>query len=70
MRVFYVEILCKIGSERFIESGLLEHYGEYLIYRDLRQGFIESYKSMRDFKEHLVYDKEDFNQYCKLVELR
>jgi hypothetical protein len=71
MRYYYTQILCKNGftGDWFIEEGLLEDHFEYLVYRDLVQGYGEFYRNFDDFKKSMVHDLKDFKKYCSLVEL-
>jgi hypothetical protein len=72
MRSFYVQILCKnsYANEWFIEQGILDDHKEYLVYRDLDQGFPECFESLNHFKNSMVHDLKDFKKYCSLVELK
>lgn len=71
MRFFYVQTLCKYWykNDWFIEDGLLEDYGEYLVYRDLKEGEGELYESLSHFKKSMVFDLKDFKKYCLMLEL-
>jgi hypothetical protein len=72
MRAFYIQILCKYCDENiwFIEEGILDDHGEYLVYRDLKQGYGEFYETLTHFKKSMVHDLREFKKYCRMLELK
>jgi hypothetical protein len=72
LKNYYVQTLCKYWYKDvwFIQDGLLEDYGEYLVYRDLKTEYIELYKSRTHFKKSMVFDLKDFKKYCIMLELK
>jgi hypothetical protein len=72
MKNYYIQILCKYcdTGEWFIEEGILDDHGDYLVYRDLKQGYGELYDNLNHFKKSMVYDLRDFKKYCTMLELK
>lgn len=70
---YYVQLLHRKWDniEWFLEEGMLDDLGEYLVYRELSGYTLEVYKNMNDFKKNMVHKYEtDFDKYCVLTELK
>jgi hypothetical protein len=71
-KIYFVEILCSLTvkggnkGEKFIESGIAVVEPDFVVYCEENQ-YLEIYRSLKEFKDSLVFEPNDFNKYVKIT---
>lgn len=71
-KLYYIEIINLDCNQTFshIESGILIKDPLFTIFKSNESNDCELFNNFKDFKNSIVYSKNDFSKYVKLIRLK